>query len=58
MLGVVNLKMGNKAEAKTWFTTLLDFKVVKQEDKDVSEDLSLFYNLLYVVPLSYGIMSN
>lgn len=34
MIGLVNLKMGNKAAAKEWFTKLLDYKIVKDEDKE------------------------
>lgn len=34
MLGVVNLKLGKKEEAKTWFKKLLEFKVIKEEDKE------------------------
>ena len=35
MLGLVNLKLGNKAEAKKWFEKLKTFKVVKNDDKEV-----------------------
>jgi len=34
MLGLVNMKMGKKEEAKKWFQTLLDFKVIKEDDKE------------------------
>merc|ERR1712176_783675 len=33
MLGTVNLKLGNKEEAKKWFQKLLEFKVINEEDK-------------------------
>jgi len=32
MLGVVNMKLGKKEEAKTWFNKLLEFKAIKEED--------------------------
>jgi len=34
MLGLVNLKLGNKEEAKKWFQKLLEYKVVKEEEKE------------------------
>lgn len=34
MLGIVNLKMGNKEEAKKWFERLLNFDAIKEEDKE------------------------
>ena len=35
MIGLLNLKMGNKANAKEWFQKLLEYKVIKDEDKEV-----------------------
>ena len=35
MLGLVNLKMGNKEEAKKWFEKLLKYEVIKEDDAEV-----------------------
>ena len=35
MIGLMHLKLGNKAQAKEWFEKLLNFEVIKDEDKQV-----------------------
>ena len=35
MIGLMHLKLGNKAQAKEWFEKLLNFDVIKDEDKQV-----------------------
>ena len=35
MIGLMHLKLGNKAQAKEWFEKLLKFEVIKDEDTQV-----------------------
>ena len=50
MLATVNLKMGNKEEAKKWFEKLLTFDAVKEEDKEV-----IFQNFSIYFAFSFSI---
>jgi len=49
MLGLVNLRMGNKEAAKNWFTTVLNFKVIKEVDKEVMKNFIRYSINLYTV---------